>query len=257
MQTRIRKIFSTWKYILSSPDRGKYNSDRFCVNLTSERRYMTENNTSTGLLVITGVIGLVAALLVGWGEFLLNFDDLARYSEVNYDFMLGTSDNSFSRGHLIGVLSAPLYLVGCWHIYLMLKPAHQKWAMVAFLISSYGFIVGAVWIGSRASVGTLANQPDTEQIRMLIELYQYRYETLLAVIRTTTLILSLIIAALVLTGKSHYPRWIAIINPIFLILASFILFAVFPAIGKYPLPIALNVSFFIFLLISINYARKV
>jgi len=218
---------------------------------------MTASDTNTALLVTTGSVGLLAAALVGWGEFLLNFDSLARYSEVNYDFMLGTSDSSFSRGHFIGVLAAPLYLVGCWHIYLMLKPAHQKWAMSAFLISAYGFVVGAVWIGSRASVGTLANQPDTEQIRLLIELYQFRYETLLTVIRITTLVLSLIIAGLVLTGKSHYPRWLAIVNPVTLILASFILFSMFPDIGKYLLPIALNVSFFIFLLISIHYAMKV
>lgn len=218
---------------------------------------MTENSIDNRLLVATGLTGLVAAILVGWGEFLLNFDSLARYSEVNYDFMLGRTDLSLSLGHFIGVLAAPLYLVGCWHIYLMLRPARQKWAMAAFLISAYGFVVGAVWIGSRASVGTLANQADTEQVRLLIELYQIRYETLLTVIRITTLLLSLIIAGLVLTGKSHYPRWVAIFNPIVLILASFIVYAVFPAIGKYPLPIALNVAFFIFFLISIHHARNV
>ncbi len=217
---------------------------------------MTGTDKSNVLLVTTGVIGLVAAVLVGLGEFLLNFDNLARYSEVNYDFMLGTSESSFNRGHFIGVLAAPLYLVGCWHIYLMLKPAHKQWALAAFFISAYGFVVGAVWIGSRASIGTLANQPDSEQVRMLIELYQLRYETLLSVIRLTTLALSLIFIGLVLTGKSLYPRWVAIFNPIVLILASFVLFTIFPEVGKYPLPIALNVSFFIFLLISIHCGRK-
>jgi Family of unknown function (DUF6796) len=215
------------------------------------------DNTNKSALVVTGLIGLIAAVLVGLGEFLLNFDELARYSEINYDFMKGTTDSTLSSGHFIGVLSAPLYLIGCWHIYLMLKPAHQKWAMAAFLISAYGFIVGAVWIGSRASIGTMANLSDTAQIQMLIELYQFRYETLLTVIRITTLVLSLIFIGLVLTGKSHYPRWVAIFNPILLILASFIVFAVFPAIGKYPLPIALNVAFFIFFIISIKQALKV
>jgi uncharacterized protein DUF6796 len=208
-------------------------------------------------LVLTGIIGLLASFLVGAGEFLLNFDALARYSEINYDFMKGTSNRDLNTGHFIGVLSAPLYLVGCWHIYLMLKPASKTWAMAAFLISAYGFVVGAVWIGSRASIGTLANLPDTIQIQMLIELYQFRYETLLTVIRLTTLVLSLIFIGLVLTGKSHYPRWVAIFNPITLILASFIVFAAFPAIGKYPLPIALNVAFFIFFIISIKQAHKV
>jgi Family of unknown function (DUF6796) len=213
-------------------------------------------NINKSVLVLTGLAGLIAAIMVGLGEYLLNFDDLARYSEINYDFMQGTSNSTLSTGHFIGVLSAPLYLIGCWHIYLMLKPAHQKWAMSAFLISAYGFIVGAVWIGSRASIGTLANLPDTAQIQMLIELYQFRYETLLTVIRITTLVLSLIFIGLVLTGKSHYPRWVAIFNPIILILVSFIVFAVFPAIGKYPLPIALNVAFFIFFIISIKQALK-
>ena len=218
---------------------------------------MTGYNKKTSVLVLTGVIGLIAAVLVGWGEFLLNFDDLGRYSEVNYDFMKGTDDSDFSRGHFIGVLAAPLYLVGCWHIYLMLKPAHQKWAMAAFLIAAYGFIVGAVWIGSRASIGTLANMLDTTQVKMLIEFYQFRYETLLTVIRITTLVLSLIFIGLVLTGKSYYPRWVAIFNPIILIIGSFIVFAAFPEIGKYLLPIALNVAFFIFFIISIKQAHKV
>ena len=218
---------------------------------------MAETRQNNKLVVITGIIGLLAATLVGWGEFLLNYDSLARYSEISYDFMLGTSNASFSRGHFIGVLAAPLYLIGCWHIYLMLRPAHQKWAMAAFFISAYGFIVGAVWIGSRASVGSLANLPESEQLRLLIELYQFRYETLLTVIRVTTLALSLIFIGLVITGKSHYPRWVAVFNPIILILASFIVFAVFPALGKYLLPIALNVSFFIFFLISIHFSRKI
>ncbi len=208
-------------------------------------------------LVLTGIIGLLASILVGAGEFFLNFDDLARYSEINYDFMSGTSNSVLSKGHFIGVLSAPLYLVGCWHIYLMLKPANKSWAMAAFLISAYGFVVGAIWIGSRASIGTLANMTDTSQIQMLIELYQFRYETLLTVIRITTLVLSLIFIGLVLTGKSHYPRWVAVFNPIVLIIGSFIVFAVSPEIGKYPLPIALNVAFFIFFSISIKQALKV
>lgn len=215
------------------------------------------NSSFTTIYVITGLFGLLASVLVGAGEFLLNYDSLARYSEINYDFMKGTSNRELSTGHFIGVLSAPVYLIGCWHIYLMLKPANKAWAMAAFLISAYGFVVGAVWIGSRASIGTLANLPDSEQIQMLIEFYQFRYETLLTVIRVTTLLLSLIFIGLVLSGKSHYPRWVAIFNPIVLILASFILFSVFPSIGKYPLPIALNVAFFIFFIISITQAYKV
>ena len=214
-------------------------------------------NNTVSVHVLTGIIGLIAAILVGIGEFYLNFDDLARYSELNYDFMLGTSNGTFTVGHFVGVLSAPLYIVGCWHIYLMLKPANKAWAFAAFIIAAYGFMIGAVWIGSRASIGSLANLPDSIQVQQLIELYQLRYETLLTVIRVTTLVLSLIYIALVLTGKTHYPRWMAIFSPIILIVASFVSFAIFPALGKYPLPIALNVAFFLYFAASTWQASKI
>ena len=69
-------------------------------------------------MVLTGIIGIIAAILVGTGEFLLHFDPLARFSTDGYAFMLAASDERQTAGHFLGVLGAPLYVVGCWHIYL-------------------------------------------------------------------------------------------------------------------------------------------
>jgi hypothetical protein len=85
--------------------------------------------------------------------------------------------------------------------------------------------------------------PVTPEITGLVELYQVRYETLLTVIRFTTLILSALFIWLSLTGRSNYPRWIAIFNPILLIIASFIIYVIAPGLGKHLMPIALNVAF--------------
>lgn len=38
--------------------------------------------TDKRLIMITGQIGLVAAILVGIGEFLLHYDSLARYTDT-------------------------------------------------------------------------------------------------------------------------------------------------------------------------------
>ncbi len=208
-------------------------------------------------LVVTGLAGILAAILVGIGEYLLHYDELARYSETSYDFMLGTGDNHSTVGHFFGVFGATLYPVGCFHIYLMLKPASRRWASIAFLIGSFGFIVGTVWIGSRASVSALVQMPPSDLTDHLIALYQTRYETLLQVTRLTTLVLSGIIVWLAIGGRSHYPRWIAIFNPILLIVANFVLFIAVPAIGKHTMPIALNVAFFIFFLLSVLIATRV
>lgn len=204
-------------------------------------------------LVATGLIGLLGAVLTGSGEFLLHFDGLARFGPDN-QFFLGISESRTTTGHFFGVLGAPLYLVGCWHIYLMLKPANPTWSLIAFFTAAYGFVIGVVWIGSRASISALVNSPESPELLPLMHLYDLRYETLLWVTRIAVLLLSAIFIWLTLTGRSHYPKWMALLNPILLLVASFVVYLVAPDVGKYLMPIALNVAFFIFFLLSTRVA---
>ncbi len=210
---------------------------------------------SKSVISVTGLIGLLGAVLTGVGEFLLHYDALARF-DVEYAFLGGISDQRSSVGHFVAMLGAPLYLIGCWHIRLMLKPASDRWSLVAFFVMAYGFAIGIVWIGSRASISALVNMPVTPDLLHLIDLYDFRYETLLQVTRIAVLALSIIFVALVARGRSHYPRWVALLNPILLIVASFVVYALAPAVGKFLMPIALNVAFFILFLASITIAIK-
>jgi len=202
-------------------------------------------------LYVTGVLGLLAAILVGVGEYLLHYDPLARFADGGFGFMQGIGEQRTSIGHFFGVFGATLYPIGCYHIYLMLRPANERAAFAAFLIGAFGFIVGAVWIGSRASVSALMQIPETPEVTQMVALYDLRYETLLNVTRTTTLILSALFIWLTLTGRSNYQRWMAIFSPIVLILMSFIIYVVAPQLGKHLMPIALNVAFFIFFTLSL------
>ena len=210
-------------------------------------------NRST--IILTGIAGLVAALVTGAGEFILHYDALARFGAEN-QFFVGISDQRTSVGHFLGVLGAPLYLIGAWHIHLMLKPANPRLSLAIFFTTAYGFAVGAVWIGSRASISALINTPMSPDIEHLAVLYDFRYETLLQIIRITTLLLSVVFIGLTLSGRSHYPRWMALLNPIVLLVANFVIYYFAPSIGKYLMPIALNVAFFIFFSASLVIARK-
>jgi hypothetical protein len=70
-----------------------------------------------GQLTTAGGLGLLAAILVGAGEFLLHFDALGRFAEGGaYEFMHGINAERTTIGHFLGVLSAPLYIVGFWHL---------------------------------------------------------------------------------------------------------------------------------------------
>lgn len=205
--------------------------------------------------MVTGFIGLLASVLVGVGEYLLHYDPLARFSEGGFDFMQGVGEQRTTIGHFFGVFGATLYLIGCHHIYLMLRPASERLAQVTFCVSAFGFIVGAVWIGSRASISALMQLPMTPEVIQLIDLYDLRYETLLTVVRITTLILSILFVWLTLTGNTKYPRWMVAFNPFVLILFSFITYLIVPELGKHLMPIALNVAFFIFFSLSLLHAR--
>lgn len=110
--------------------------------------------TNKRTILLTGQIGLAAAVLVGIGEFLLHYDAQARYTST-FAFFEGVTRVRATIGHFFGVLGAPFYLVGVYHLYLMLRPAHEMAARIAGLVMAYGFIVGAVWIGSRSSAGEL------------------------------------------------------------------------------------------------------
>jgi len=211
-----------------------------------------------GQLTTAGMLGLLAAILVGAGEFLLHFDALGRFAGGDaYEFMRGISAERTTIGHFFGVLSAPLYIIGFWHLMKMLEPANALASRIAFAIMSYGIIVGAVWIGSRAGISTIANSTSMVNPTSYISLYELRYENLLQVTRLSVLIFSAIFIWSVLSGRSHYPRWMALLNPIFLILASFAVWVLAPAVGVYLMPIALNVAFALLFLFSIYFSLKV
>lgn len=202
-------------------------------------------------LKISGFIGLLGAVICGTGEFLLHFDAQARFS--GYDFMADIAESRLTAGHFFAVFGIPLYFVGVWHIAEMLKPAGGGMSKAFFFIGSFGFLYGAMWMSSRAMIGSIAHHGDLVEGTDLVELYRLRLETLLQVIRITTLVISIIYIKQVLTGKSRYPKWMAATSPIVLLLMNFVVYLILPSVGKYVMPIALNVGFSIFFLLSLTF----
>lgn len=209
-------------------------------------------------LLLSAVIGLLAALLVGCGEFLLHFDHQGRFNaDSPYQFMQGISATRTSYGHFIAVLSGPLYIIGFWHLMKMLEPANKLLATIGFVLLSYGIIIGLVWIGSRADISAIINQSVNIDQTQLIALYQARYESLLQVTRLIVLLFSAIFVGLIATGKTHYPRWFMLFNPFTLILLNFAIWLISPAVGIYLMPIALNTSFALLFTLSLFIAIKI
>lgn len=205
---------------------------------------------------LTGWLGLLGAVLCGTGEFLLHFDECRLgLGETGFDFMINTSEARLNAGHFFAVFGVPLYFVGVWHIAEMIKPAGQMMSKVLFLIGSFGFLYGAMWMSSRSSIGSLVHHADLIKDTNLIELYNLRCESLLNIIRITTLVISIIYIKQVLTGLTRYPKWMAATSPIVLLVMNFIVLLVAPEVGRYVAPIALNVGFSLFFLLSLTFGN--
>ena len=202
---------------------------------------------------LTGLIGLLGAILCGTGEFLLHFDEcrLGR-GETGFDFMINISEARLNVGHFFAVIGVPLYFVGVWHIAEMIKPAGERMSKALFLIGAFGFLYGAMWMSSRSSIGSLVHHVDLIKDTNLIALYNLRCESLLNVIRITTLVISIMYIKQVLTGQTRYPKWMAATSPIVLLVMNFIILWIAPEVGRFVAPIALNVGFALFFTLSLT-----
>lgn len=205
---------------------------------------------------LSGLLGLLGAILCGTGEFLLHFDTCRLgLGETGFDFMINTPEARLSAGHFFAVFGVPLYFVGVWHIAEMIKPAGEKMSKALFLVGSFGFLYGAMWMSSRSSIGSLVHHADLIKDTNLIELYNLRCETLLNVIRITTLVISIMYIKQVLTGLTRYPKWMAATSPIVLLVMNFIVLLIAPEVGRFVAPIALNVGFALFFLLSLTFGN--
>ncbi len=212
-------------------------------------------------ILIAGVTGLLASILVGVGEGLLHYTPEG-YTGLNpYDFMLPFSEKRLAYGHFIAVLASPLYLIGYWHVYKMLTPKGGNLASFITLAAGYGFVIGSAWIGSRAMIagivqyGTHVHEQGVSMAPLVTQ-YQFYMESLLQVIRATTLIFSVGFVYLVWKGESLYPTWMIFFNPFTLLLLVFLTYFSVPSIGRFVFPIAMNVAHFLFFGASLIVALK-
>jgi hypothetical protein len=76
------------------------------------------NKNQQHVMVFTGIVGVIAAILVGTGEFLLHVDPLARFSEDSYAFMLAASDGRQRAVRTLQAFPSATWLIQaiyrCW-----------------------------------------------------------------------------------------------------------------------------------------------
>ena len=203
--------------------------------------------TESKFITLAGIAGCLGAILVGVGEFSLQYTPNGGIEDVkDYLYFNDVSAGRLTFGHFIAVLSAPLYMLGYWHLSKKLEPAGPKQAKAFFLIGAYAFAVGTAWIGQRFFLAATVHEIAAGQdIKTLLTLFSEHNEPFVNVLRVAMLVVSVLWIKLILTGKTAFPKWMAIFSPIALLATMATLYFTGTKIGLYVFPVAMNATHFI------------
>ena len=209
-------------------------------------------------VTLAGIAGCLGAILVGIGEFSMQFTPNSGIEDVtDYLYFNDVSSERLSFGHFIAVLSAPLYLLGFWHLSKKLEPAGPKQAKAFFLIGTYAFAVGTAWIGQRFFLGTTVHEiAGGQDLKPLLTTFSEHNEPFVNVLRVAMLAVSVLWIKLILSGKSAFPKWMAIFSPIVLLATMFALYFFKTKIGLYVFPVAMNATHFIIFALAMFFGRQ-
>ena len=215
-------------------------------------------------LLVTGLLGLFGALMVGIGEFFLLYSpDGGHGIAEGYRNFLHRTPAQLTLGFYISAFTAPLYILGYWHVVNMLKLTKSWFRWVIMGVAVFGFMSGLSWLLTNAYLGiivqTIAATDGAVAAAMteLLAKVDALSLPLLQVVRGTVMILSVFFVYFVLKGDTHYPKWMALFNPFVLILLVFSSILVIPEVAKYFVPEALNVAHFVFFATSSYFACHV
>jgi hypothetical protein len=213
-------------------------------------------------LYIFGILGLIGAIGVGVGEFLLHYSPNGiGYDGNNFEFFNQISLHKLTLGHFIAVSFVPFYIAGYYHLYLIFKKKNPNIAMAIFALGIIAFMMGGMWISSRAQLGYLVHKiaayPNDKVLQSLIEVYKTHAEILVKSLRIWIAAISILFVIPILKSETIYPKWMAIFNPIVILLLVLVIYKIAPSIGYIIGPIAMNVVHFIvfglsLILIKIN-----
>lgn len=213
------------------------------------KKYLDVSDPHT-LLILTGLAGLLGAILVGVGEFTLQFSPRGGYELADYSYFARVSEQRLSIGHFFSVLAAPLYLLGYWHLgQVFVRGGSRNAGWLITLFGGYAFIVGTAWLGGRIYLALTAHaiaessSPGTTLVlQSLLASFAEYNEPLVNTLRVAMLFVSLLWVVLVAKGKTLYPKWMSVFNPIVLLGSIFaIYFLISPTIGAWLLPAAMNI----------------
>ena len=191
------------------------------------------------------IVGLLASVLVGIGEFLLHFTPKGPTGEISmlYDVPLDRA----SKGHFFAVYAAPFYFAGYYGVMRVFKNSNKFLATILFIFGVLSFAYGSIYVSSRYfAAEVLQRSMGTPDFEFYLASYEKHYQSTVWALRILILSVSIVYGVLVLKNNFGMPKWLAVFNPIVLLILIISTIVWAKPIGIYIAPIAMNATHFIF-----------
>ncbi len=165
-----------------------------------------------GLLAVGGTaIGVFADFFSGWSD---NPNTMETALSLGLDnikgLFVGKPRWTYVLGNYLGVFFLPFHIVGSYLVYLALKPAGKKYALMYFFPAAYLASIGAGYHGTYAFVGDIIQSGDGVLMQKMLDYWQYWGGVLILGYS----ILSLFLFVRIFKGQSIFPKWVAVLSPI-------------------------------------------
>src|SRR6202049_3282033 len=206
---------------------------------------------------LAGVAGLLGALLFFAGDML--FYGHLGAGEGFHEGMLGTVRNaSLARlfaGGLVGPVAACLCIVGFWHVYLNVRPPAARIGQLMFaaffILMVFGSAIHTLWTAKGLAIKYCYGNDDAGCHALMQGINSY-WNLAYNIGAVPGYAGALLLIALVLFGKTWYPKWTVLANPAALMLLS-------PLADRVPSPFGAiltggftNLTIAIFFLVSLT-----
>ncbi len=200
-------------------------------------------------------LGLLASIIVGFGEYFLHFLPEGPGGEIEMLFKVPLE--RASKGHFLVIIGAPLYFAGYYGLMLFFQSTHKSLAYLLLILGVLSFFVGGIWVASRYfAAEVFQRSANTDDFQFYLNSYLEHYQILVWALRVFVAGISIVYITLVLKNKIGMPKWLALFNPIVLLIIIISSLAWFKSLGVHITPIAMNVTHFIFFGIVLLQLKK-
>ena len=189
-------------------------------------------------------IGLVGAVMVGIGEYMLHFHPSGPAGEI--DMLLNVDLEQARLGHLIALPFIPFYFGGYIGLWQMFKKQTPVAASVVLSLGVVAFTCGGVWISSRY-MGAFILQRDPVDSAPYAEAYEMYASSYQIIVWGLRILVAGISAGLIycIVKSKHVSNWFIALNPIAVLIVVISSLFWLPPLGIHIAPMAMNVAHFV------------